>query len=56
MNTKTKYKIGDTFTSLKSGVTGEIKEIEVVKSDLVRIRLDVDGVTRWTTWTPYIIE
>ena len=46
------YKIGDIYTSLKSGVTGTIKEIEIVKSDLVKIRLDVNGSDRWTTWTP----
>ena len=46
------YKIGDLFTSSKSKVTGTIKEIEIVRADLVKIRLDVDGVDRWTTWTP----
>jgi hypothetical protein len=51
MTTST-YKIGDLFTSLKSGVTGTIQEIEVVRADLVRVRLLVDGKDRWTTWTP----
>ena len=52
MTTTTTYKIGDLFTSLKSGVTGTIQEIEVVRPDLVRVRLLVDGKDRWTTWTP----
>ena len=33
-------------------MTGTIQEIEIVRADLVKIRLDVDGVDRWTTWTP----
>jgi hypothetical protein len=53
---KTTYAIGDIYTSTKSGVTGIIKEIEIVKSDLVRVRLDVEGVDRWTTWTPTTTE
>lgn len=52
MKTKTKYEIGDLYTSTKSGVTGIIKEIEIVRSDLVKVRLDVNGEIRWTTWTP----
>lgn len=49
---KTTYAIGDLYTSTKSGVTGIIKEIEVISSSLVKVRLDVNGVERWTTWTP----
>lgn len=49
---KNTYKIGDLYTSSKSRITGVIQEIEIVKSDLVRIRLNVEGVDRWTTWTP----
>jgi len=46
------YKVGDTYTSQKSKVTGVIKEI-VPNSDknTVRVKLDVNGKTRWTTWT-----
>jgi hypothetical protein len=46
------YKVGDTYTSQKSKVTGVIKEI-VPNSDknTVRVKLDVNGQTRWTTWT-----
>jgi hypothetical protein len=46
------YKVGDTYTSQKSKVTGVIKEI-VPNSDknTVRVKLDVNGATRWTTWT-----
>lgn len=46
------YKVGDLFTSTKSQVTGIIVEIVPVRHDLVKVRLDVDGVLRWTTWTP----
>lgn len=46
------YKIGDIYTSLQSHISGTIQEIDIVKSDLVRIRINVDGVDRWTTWTP----
>jgi len=49
---KNTYQIGDLYTSTKTAVTGIIKEIEIVRPDLVRIRLDVSGVDRWTTWTP----
>lgn len=49
---KTTYKIGDLYTSRKSGVTGTIKEIEILSPTLVRVKLDVEGVDRWTTWTP----
>ena len=55
-NMKTTYAIGDIYTSTKSGVTGTIKEIEIVRSDLVKVRLDVEGVDRWTTWTPTTTE
>jgi hypothetical protein len=45
------YKVGDTYTSQKSKVTGVIKEI-VPNADknTVRVKLDVNGATRWTTW------
>jgi hypothetical protein len=45
------YKVGDTYTSQKSRVTGVIKEI-VPNADknTVRVKLDVNGATRWTTW------
>lgn len=46
------YKVGDLFTSAKSQVTGVIVEIVPVRHDLVKVKLNVDGVLRWTTWTP----
>lgn len=46
------YTIGDLFTSTKSRVTGTILEIVPVSDSLVKVRLDVEGVERWTTWTP----
>jgi hypothetical protein len=46
------YKVGDTYTSQKSKVTGVIKEIVPnSNNNTVRVKLDVNGNTRWTTWT-----
>ena len=46
------YKVGDLYTSQKSKVTGTILEIAPSKTgDTVRVKLDVNGNTRWTTWT-----
>jgi hypothetical protein len=44
------YKVGDTYTSQKSKVTGTILEIVPTTKDTVRVKLDVNGSTRWTTW------
>ena len=44
------YKVGDTFTTLKSKVTGVIKEIHPSESGSTRILLDVNGKNRWTTF------
>jgi hypothetical protein len=44
------YKVGDTYTSQKSKVTGFIKEIVPNQNGSVRVKLDVEGKTRWTTW------
>jgi hypothetical protein len=49
---KSTYAIGDIYTTTKTQETGTIKEIVVIKPDLVKIRLDVAGETRWTTWKP----
>jgi len=46
------YKVGDTYTSQKTKVTGVIKEIVPQANGNVRVRLDVEGKTRWTMWTP----
>jgi hypothetical protein len=45
------YKVGDTYTTQKSKVTGVIKEIIPQANGNVRVKLDVDGQTRYTTWT-----
>jgi hypothetical protein len=45
------YKVGDTYTSQKSKVVGVIKEIVPTDKNTVRVKLDVAGATRWTTWT-----
>ena len=44
------YKVGDTYTSQKSKVTGVISEIKPNSDGTVRVKLDVAGTTRWTTW------
>ena len=44
------YKVGDTYTSQKSKVTGVIKEIVPNANGSVHVKLDVEGNTRWTTW------
>jgi hypothetical protein len=51
VNTNT-YKVGDLYTSQKSKITGTIQEITPNKDrQSVRIKLDVDGKVRYTTWT-----
>jgi hypothetical protein len=46
------YKVGDTYTSQKSKITGTITEIKPSKDGTtVRVKLDVNGSPRWTTWT-----
>jgi hypothetical protein len=51
VNTAT-YKVGDLYTSQKSKITGTIQEITPNKDgQSVRIKLDVDGKVRYTTWT-----
>ena len=45
------YQVGDTYTSQKSKVVGVIKEIVPTNKNTVRVKLDVNGATRWTTWT-----
>ena len=46
------YKVGDLYTSQKSKITGTIQEITPNKDgQSVRIKLDVDGQVRYTTWT-----
>ena len=56
MATTNTYTIGDLFTTTKSQVTGIIEEIVPVRDDLVKVRLNVEGETRWTTWTPDTTE
>jgi len=51
VNTAT-YKVGDLYTSQKSKVTGTITEIKPnTDGTSVRVKLDVNGTPRWTTWT-----
>ena len=44
------YKVGDLFTTQKSKVTGTIVEIKPTDKNTVRVKLDVNGNIRWTTW------
>ena len=46
------YKVGDTFTTQKSKVSGIITEITPQANGNVRVKLDVNGTPRYTTWTP----
>ena len=45
------YKVGDTFTTQKSKITGTILEINPQANGNVRVKLDVNGSARYTTWT-----
>lgn len=45
------YKVGDLYTTQKSKVTGKIIEINPQANGNVRVKLDVNGATRYTTWT-----
>ena len=46
------YKVGDTYTTQKSKVTGTITEITPNSNgQSVRVKLDVNGSVRYTTWT-----
>ena len=45
------YQVGDTYTTQKSKETGVIKEIVPQTNGNVRVKLDLNGKTRWTTWT-----
>ena len=42
-------KIGETFTTAKSGVEGTITEVVKNDNGSYRIRLSVNGQDRWTT-------
>ena len=45
------YKVGDTYTTQKSKVTGTIEEITPLANGNVRVKLNVNGESRYTTWT-----
>jgi len=42
-------KIGEIYTTAKSGVVGIVKEVIANKNGTKRVRLEVGGETRWTT-------
>lgn len=41
--------VGQEYTTPKSQVTGIVKEIVPTNTGSLRLRLDVNGATRWTT-------
>jgi hypothetical protein len=49
MATLTKVTVGSSFTTQKSGVTGIVQEVITNKTGSLRVRLDVNGETHWTT-------
>ena len=44
--------LGQTYTTHKSGVVGQIMEIVPNRTGSFRVRLNVNGETRWTTYLP----
>ena len=44
--------IGQIYTTHKSGVVGQIMEIVPNRTGSFRVRLNVNGETRWTTYLP----
>jgi len=49
-------KIGHQFTTAKTGLRGEVCEIVRNRTGSFRLRLNVDGETRWTTATVEWLE
>jgi hypothetical protein len=45
------YKVGDLFTTQKSGITGVIKAIEPKTANRTLVLLEVEGEERFTTVT-----
>lgn len=43
------FTVGSTYTTLKSGVTGTIQEVVRNNNGSIRLRLLVNGETRWST-------
>jgi hypothetical protein len=41
--------VGSQFTTQRAGIVGVVQEIVMNKSGSARVRLDVNGETRWTT-------
>ena len=47
----TTYQVGDLFTTQKSQITGRIKEITPINSNMTRVLLETDKGERYTTVT-----
>jgi hypothetical protein len=45
------FKVGDKFVTQKSKAEGIITELIPQPNGNVRVKLDVNGKTRYTTWT-----
>jgi hypothetical protein len=45
------FKVGDKFVTQKSKAEGIITELIPQTNGNVRVKLDVNGQTRYTTWT-----
>ena len=45
------FKVGDKFVTQKSKAEGIITELIPQPNGNVRVKLDVNGQTRYTTWT-----
>lgn len=41
--------VGSQFTTQRAGIVGTVQEVVMNKSGTARVRLDVNGETRWTT-------
>lgn len=56
MNLSEKYKVGETYTTTKSGITGTIEQVAANATGSVRILvITSEGVKHWTTATKQAI-
>lgn len=52
MNLSEKYKVGESYTTTKSGITGTIEQVAANATGSVRMLVITDdGVKHWTTAT-----
>ena len=48
--------VGSQFTTQRAGIVGTVQEVVKNANGSFRIRLDVNGETRWTTAKQFITE